>query len=271
MAMDRIRQALDLAKRQRAPRPETEDTIAERAALRLGFASDAIEPRARVPLDWEQLHERRILRWDDTRPAAHAYRMLRTQVLQRARTHGLNTLGVISAANGEGKTVTAINLAMSLAADPNQAVLLIDLDLKRPSIARTLGLPAEGGLEAWFAGHAAFEDLWCGIEGIDRLFVLPTLAAVPGSSEALGDPRTRRLFQDLKERDPSRLLILDLPPVLLSDDVLMISPLLDAVVLVITEGRTRREDVRRVIELLGGTRVVGTVLNRASESERRAY
>jgi Mrp family chromosome partitioning ATPase len=87
----------------------------------------------------------------------------------------------------------------------------------------------------------------------------------------LADTNTRRLITDLKDRDPGRLLILDLPPVLLSDDALMLAPLLDAVVLVVNERRTRREDVGRVIELLNNTRIVGTVLNRSSESERRAY
>jgi Mrp family chromosome partitioning ATPase len=79
------------------------------------------------------------------------------------------------------------------------------------------------------------------------------------------------MLADLKEREPGRLLIVDLPPVLLSDDVLTVAPQLDAVVLVVTEGRTRREDIGRVLELLGNTRVIGTVLNRSSESEQRAY
>ena len=82
---------------------------------------------------------------------------------------------------------------------------------------------------------------------------------------------TTRMLQDLKDRDPGRLMIVDLPPVLLSDDAITIAPRLDGVVLVITEGRTRREDVTRTLELLGNTRVIGTVLNRSSESEKRAY
>jgi len=101
--------------------------------------------------------------------------------------------------------------------------------------------------------------------------VLPTLAPVSGSSEALAGLGTRRLINELKGPDSGRLLIVDLPPVLLSDDALMVAPLLDAVVLVVDERRTRKEDVARVMELLGNTRIVGTVLNRSSESERRAY
>ena len=272
--MERIQRALELA-RQRAgsasPPPHDGTETAERVAVRLEFAPVPIEPAVRVPVDWKALQERRIVCWDDQRLAAHAYRMLRTQVLQRARSHNLSTIGVVSAAHGEGKTLTAINLALALAAEPNQTVLLLDLDLRRPSLCRTLNLPLDRGLEAWFAGTASLEELWCGLEGLDRLFVMPTLTPVPSSSEALARGSTKRMLQDLKERDPGRLVLVDLPPALLSDDVLTIAPQLDAVVLVVTEGRTRREDVSRVLELLGSTRVIGTVLNRSSESERRAY
>jgi len=269
--MDKIQRALDLAALQRAAASAEDTAVAERAAVRREFTAAPIEPHQRLSVDWAALRERRIVDWADKRPAAQAYRMLRTQVLQRARAHHLSTVGVISAANGEGKTLTAINLALGVAAEPNQSVLLMDLDLKRPSIARTLGLQLDQGLEAWFAGSAKLENLWCGLEGAERLFLMPTLAAVPDSSEVLARSATAKMLQDLKERDPGRLMIVDLPPVLLSDDVITLAPRLDAVVLVVTEGRTRREDVARTLELLGNTRVIGTVLNQATESEKRSY
>jgi Mrp family chromosome partitioning ATPase len=134
-----------------------------------------------------------------------------------------------------------------------------------------MGLGAERGLESWFNGDLPLKRVCYGIEGVERLFVLPTLAPVLGSSEVLANIATRRLITDLKDRDPGRLLIVDLPPVLLSDDALMLAPLLDAVVLVVDERRSKRDDVSRVIELLHNTKIVGTVLNRSSESERRAY
>jgi protein-tyrosine kinase len=269
--MDRIQRALDLAKTQRARAPLEEDPRTERDVLNREFSVSTVEFSKRLALDWEALRERRVVTSADGHAASHAYRMLRTQILQRARANGLNTIGVVSAVNGEGKTLTAINLALSLAAEPNQTVLLVDLDLRRPTVAATLGLAAERGLESWFAGACSTKQVCYGIEGVERLFVLPTLAAVPGSSETLANISTRRLFGDLKDRDPGRLLIVDLPPVLLSDDALIIAPLLDAVVLVVHERRTRREDVVRVMELLGNTRIVGTVLNRSAESELRAY
>lgn len=269
--MDRIQRALDLSKAQRPHGAAPDDNRLERTTLYREFGVAPVEFAARLPLDWKALRERRVISSDDDQPASHAYRMLRTQVLQRARSNGLNTLGVVSAVNGEGKTLTAINLALSLAAEPNQTVMLVDLDLRRPSVASILGVSPQAGLESWFGGDDPAKKVCYALEGIDRLYLLPTLAPVPGSSETLAGLGTRRLLTDLKDRESGRLLIVDLPPVLLSDDALMVAPLLDAVVLVVHERRTKREDVERVIELLGNTRIVGTVLNRSSESEKRAY
>jgi protein-tyrosine kinase len=269
--MDRIQRALDLSRAQRANGAPADDARLERTTLYREFGVAPVEFASRLPLDWKALSERRVISPNDLQPAGHAYRMLRTQVLQRARANGLNTVGVVSAINGEGKTLTAINLALSLAAEPNQTVMLLDLDLRRPAIASTLGLTPPAGLEGWFGGDDPTKKVCYALEGVDRLYVLPTLAPVPGSSETLAGLGTRRLLSELRDRDPSRLLIVDLPPVLLSDDALMLAPLMDAVVLVVHERHTRREDVGRVLELLGNTRVIGTVLNRSAESEKRAY
>lgn len=272
--MDRIQRALDLARSQRqmAPAPdESRLERAERAALSREFSLPAVEYSERLPLDLRSLRERRIVGPEDTQPAGHAYRMLRTQVLQRARAHSLSAIGVVSAINGEGKTLTAVNLALSLAAEPNHTVLLLDLDLRRPAVAGLLGLHPPCGLESWFGGDDPTKNVCYALEGIERLYVLPTLAPVASSSEALAGLGTRRLLKELQDRDSGRLLVIDLPPVLLSDDALVVAPLLDAVVLVVDERRTKREDVTRVIELLGNTRIIGTVLNRSAESETRAY
>jgi protein-tyrosine kinase len=273
--MDRIQRALDLSKQHaqsaRVGVAAEEDPRIERMALNREFSMGVVESTARITVDWSACKEKRIVPTMDVQAAGHAYRMLRTQVLQRARTHGLSTLGVVSAINGEGKTLTAINLALSLAAEPNQSVVLVDFDLRRPAIARTLGMSCDRGLEAWFAADMPTKNVCYGLEGVERLQVLPTLAPVPGSSEKLAGLATRKLLNELQGRDTGRLVLVDLPPVLLSDDALMVAPLLDGVVLVVHERRTRREDVVRVMELLGNTRIVGTVLNRSVESEMRAY
>jgi protein-tyrosine kinase len=254
MSVERIQPALELARLQRAT-----DLAHERQRATL------------VKVDMAQLREQRVVLPEDPGPAPQAYRMLRTQVLQRTRQHAVRMLGVVSAVDGEGKTLTAVNLALGIAAESNQSVLLVDLDLRRPSLAALLGLPVEQGLEAWFAGVASIGDICRGIEGIDRLEVIPTLSPVRGSSEMLASRRAQEMLLELKTVQREGLVILDLPPVLLADDFLTVAPLLDGVMLVASEGITKRDDVTRVRELLGPLRLIGTVLNRASASENRAY
>ena len=168
--------------------------------------------------------------------------------------HGLSTVGVVSAVNGEGKTLTAINLAMSLAAEPNQTVMLVDLDLRRPAIARRWACRRP---RAWRPGSVAMirpAKSAMRSKGSSACTCCRHWHRCPAAPETLAGLGTRRLLNELKDRDSGRLLIVDLPPVLLSDDALMVAPLLDAVVLVVNERRTRREDVARVMELLGNTR-----------------
>jgi protein-tyrosine kinase len=233
---------------------------------------ERVYPRARVMQPNRSLwHERRILEPGDRGPAASAYRMLRTQVLRQLRALEARTLGIISAADGEGKTLTAVNLALSLAAEPNQTVLLVDLDLQRPGVAQLLGLPAEQGLEECLTDSGSLAGCFWRIEGIERLSILPAVAARARSSELLAGTRARELLQELRTRYSDRVILIDLPPALLSDDMLTIAPLLDAALVIICEGRTRREDLTRLHEIFGDVRLLGTVLNRATEFERRTY
>lgn len=221
--------------------------------------------------DRAMLRDRRVILPDDTGAAAHAYRMLRTQILRQVRVHKLKTIGVVSAVDGEGKTLTAVNLALSLAAEPNQTALLVDLDLRQPGVAQLLWLGAEHGLDSWFEGEVTLAELFVKFEGFERLRILPTLRPVTGSSELLAGTRAHELLAELRGRYTDRLIIVDLPPVLLADDFLTVAPYLDCVLLVVSEGRSRREDVSRMKELLGGVRVLGTVLNISRESEQRGY
>ncbi len=271
--MERIQRALEIARLQRvavADVPAHASAPQHEPMTRAEPSPGATTP-PQMRINRAALRARRVLLADETGGAARAYRMLRAQVLQRVRSSRMRVLGIASAASGEGKTLTAINLAIGLAAEPNQSIALIDLDLRRPSVARTLGIAPHYGLETWLGSRLPATSLMCELEGVPRLSVISTLAPLAGSSEALASDRTRELFDELKADDDARLLIVDLPAALLSDDVLTVSPLIDGFIFVITEGRTRREDVERVFDLLGRKRIVGTVLNGSRDSELRAY
>lgn len=273
--MERIQRALELAHVRRAVEVESpvagHSSVEERAMLRAAApAADATE-LPRLAIDRARLRARKVVFPEESTAAARAYRMLRAQLLHRVRSSGLSTIGIVSSASGEGKTLTAVNLALSLAADPNHSVTLVDLDLRRPAVAEMLGIAPPVGLETWLDEEHPVASVLYGLEGIERLSLVPTLAPVAAASEALAGSRTRDLIETLRAMDGRRLLIVDLPPALLSDHVLTVSPLLDGFVLLVTEGKTLREDVERVFELLGRERFVGTVLNRSSDSEQRAY
>jgi Mrp family chromosome partitioning ATPase len=214
----------------------------------------------------ELLESNRIIDASGADGAAGAFRMLRTQVLQRMEEHNWRSLAIFSPGSNDGKTTTSINLAISLANDHRYTVLLVDFDLKRPTLAARLGINPEKGADDLLRGDARIEDCLYHPEGFDRLVLLPARGPMENSSEALAGPRGRELMMELRLRYADRIVLFDLPPILNADDALAFAPQVECGLLVVAEGTTRREDVLRCMELLRKTPLVGTVLNRATEA-----
>jgi Mrp family chromosome partitioning ATPase len=226
------------------------------------FEDTIVFSRSRsVPVSRELIEQSRVLGPGGTGPAGQAFKMLRTQVLQRLKQRGLNALAVVSPTADDGKTFTAINLAIAIAGHEGHTALLVDMDLRRPSIHRRFGFEAELGIEQCLRGQCAIPDALVHPEGYERLLVLPASGPVELSSELIVAARARRLVAEIKARYPNRIILYDLPPVLDADDALAFLPQVDAALVVIAEERTRRDDVTRCFELLAETPVVGTVLN----------
>ena len=190
--------------------------------------------------------------------------MLRTQILQRMDEHLWRSIAVLSPGKNDGKTTTAINLAVSLASDERHTVLLVDFDLRRPGVADMLGIAPESGVDDVLRGKARIEECLYHPENFDRLVVLPARLPLRNSSEALAGPRCRQLVTELRARYPDRMLLFDLPPILGADDALAFVPLVECGLMVVAEGSTKRDDLLRCMELLRKTPIVGTVLNRAT-------
>ena len=144
-------------------------------------------------------------------------------------------------------------------------MLLVDLDFTHPTIATRFGLSPEFGSDDAMMGAAKLEDCLYHPEGFDRLVLMPARATLADSSEILAGPRSRQLVTELRARYPERILVFDLPPVLTADDALAFSPQVDCGLIVAAEGRTRRNNLVRTVELLAKVPLVGTVLNRAAD------
>jgi Mrp family chromosome partitioning ATPase len=186
---------------------------------------------------------------------------LRTQTLQAMEKGGFRTLAITSPNYGDGKTTIAINLAISIALDFKQTVLLADLDLRKPSIHKYLGLEPRAGLTDYLAGHAAIPDCLIRLP-FERLTTLPAGQILDHSSETLGSPQMASLANELKTRYPDRLVIYDMPPLLAQDDPLAFLPHVDCVLLVVQDGVTTTDDIKRSLDILSNAKVIGTILNR---------
>ena len=243
----------------------------ERAAEAIGLADTLVFQHTVVTLPDARRESERILEPGAPGPAGAAYKMLRTQVLRRLDSISANTLAILSASNGEGKTLTAINLAVAIAADTGRTALLVDLDLRNPGIHRRLGFEPTVGIEECLQERRPVFEAMVKIAGYDRLTVLPARTRVEQSSELISAQRTGELVQELRSRYFNRVLIFDLPPVLLADDALAFSRFVEAGLFVVAEGKTERQGLARGLALLDRLPIIGTVLNRSQESVGTYY
>jgi len=273
--MDRIRKALDRARKSEPDLAADPHGSLLRSVERLRpvDASTTSKPSTTLPTairytrtktfspSLANLESNRIVDVSGSDSAADAFRMLRTQVLQRMLEHDWRSIAVLSPGADEGRTTTAMNLAISLANDQRHTVLLVEFDLKQPIIAKRLGIDADRGADDALRGAAAVEDCLYHPEGFDRFVVMPARTPMEHSSEMLAGPRCRELVAELRARYPDRLLVFDLPPVLGTDDALAFIPLVECALIVVAERTTPRADLLRCMELLRNTPVIGTVLN----------
>ena len=195
--------------------------------------------------------------------------MLRTRTLQRMRSNDWQVLAITSATQGDGKSITSINLAISLAGDVNHNVCLADLDLRHSSISQYLGLTPKVGVSDCLANNVPVEQALLRTN-IDRLVVLPNVRNVEDSSELISSPAMADLAAQLTS-DPKRIVIYDMPPLLAADDMLAFQRFTDALLLVVSEGTTKRTDALKALELLDNVNLIGVVLNRSDQKTAAYY
>jgi capsular exopolysaccharide synthesis family protein len=214
----------------------------------------------------KHLQENRIISGFKPGVWLESYKMLRTRCLQIMDANNWTTLAITSPGNNSGNSLMATNLAISIAMEFNRSVLLVDANLHNPGICNLFGIKPEVGLSDYLLHNTPISEMLINPD-IDRLVILPAGKEMINSTEMLRSPKMIRLVSELKNRYPSRIVIFDLPPLLSQADTLGFSPYVDCVLLIVDEGHTKTDELKRAISLLKDINVLGTVLNKASHNK----
>jgi len=190
--------------------------------------------------------------------AAEQYRTLRTRLASADHGHARRVLLVSSPAKGDGKSVTAANLALTMAQEFNRRIVLVDADLRRPGVHRLLGLPVQPGLADVLRGEASLDDALVELPEFG-LTVLPAGGRVDRQAELLGSQAMRRVIDALRSRFDR--VVIDTPPALPLADVAVVAPMADGVLLVVRAGATPKPLIERALATFDDSRLLGLVLN----------
>ena len=220
----------------------------------------------KVAVDMDSLRRNRLIVAGSDENLGEAYKLLRTHILHSTKREGRNTLMVTGPLPNEGKTLTTINLAIAISQRVGQTVMLVDGDLRNPSIHRYLDLPSGPGLVDYLTSGYPIAESLVHPEGLTNLVALPAGKSTTQSIELLSSPLMVDLVRELKHFYPDRYVLFDLPPLIYAD-ALAFAPLVDGIILVVEAGSTPREEIVRAQEMLKGFPVLGCVLNKIEPKE----
>jgi protein-tyrosine kinase len=219
-----------------------------------------------VAVDMDYLRRNRLIVPGSDQNLGEAYKLIRTHIIHGTKSEGRNTLMVTGPLPNEGKTLTTINLGIAISQKVGQTVLLVDGDLRNPSIHRYLDLPSGPGLADYLTSGYPIAESLVHPEGLSNLVVLPAGQPSSQSGELLSSPLMVDLIKELKHFYPDRYVLFDLPPLLYAD-ALAFAPLVDGIVLVVAAGSTPREEITHALEMLKPFPVLGCVLNKIDPVE----
>jgi protein-tyrosine kinase len=265
--MENIREAVERAKRRQAQQSGAAlEPLKPQSRLILGDSEGSSDHYSReVELNLAHLQSQLVVAYNGLDLRSRPFDMLRTEVLQSMDSREWKTLAVVSPTPGCGKTLTAINLALSIARQRERQVLLVDLDLRKPQVATSLGLKQRDGVVGVCERRLDLRDAIIRVKaGESRLEVLPTLPA-SNSSDMIGSSEMRTLLERISGQSPSRLTIIDLPPLLTGHDAISILPMVDCVLMVAAVGTTKPKEIKECNKYLEKVNVIRIVLNKATE------
>ena len=263
--MDPIRQALELARAGKSAQANSPDPFSVLPVAEHGRFRE-------LRLSVKHLESTRIVAYDPLHEHGRYFDMLRTQVLQAMDKNGWQVLAITSPTSGCGKSVTACNLAMSIARLPERSVVLVDMDLQKPKVAEYLGIESEAGILSVLEGRANLMSQIVEVSiGQNQMLVLPGEVCKAGSAEWMASQTMTTLLQTLKRDFRSHIIILDMPPILVGDEVISVLPQIESVLLIAGVGATTSSDIKECNKHLKSTPVIRTVVNKTTEKTEAHY
>ncbi len=203
---------------------------------------------------------------DENVIAMEQCRVLRARIWETMRHKQFKSLLVTSAMPAEGKTLLSVNLAFALSQIENVRVLLVDADLRRPGLARFLGMMPDKGLNNFLKGDESFDDVCWTLN--DSLDFVPTQPVEEDAAELLHGQRMVEFLREAKQRYD--LILMDAPPLFPIVDAQVVAPLVDAAVMVVRAGQTSFDLSRQGADILKG-KLIGSILNGADVGRKTAY
>ena len=269
--MSRIEKAIEKANQLRQGAPADKSPV---KVTPLPAAATSVQPSA-GPLPPAQAlqpdHPCLVINRDPAEGVAEEYRKLKSVVFELTRQGAFNnTLLVTSDLPDAGKSLTAVNLALTLANEYDHTVLLVDTDLRKPSVHKYLGISPEKGLLHCLTEDYPLEKALIRT-GIGKLVVLPAGGTVADPAELLASNRMRDLIAELKARYPDRYVIFDTTPVLPFAEAAVLGSLVDGILFVVRERQTRSDHLQEALEMLDASNLLGIVYNDADVSRKMSH
>ncbi len=234
-------------------------------------------PRPVVAKSWRERFEELLFGWDLRRyathpivaleeesPASEQYKILREQLKRLRAEAGIRTIAITSPVKRDGKTTVAVNLAAAIALEYEEKVLLIDADLRAPSVHRYFNGDVAPGLTDYLGSNSSG-----GIKSLIRETHLSGLSMIPSgkpsrfASELLAKERMRKLLEEIHAQLPDHMVIVDSPPVLATPDPMVLGRQVDGVIMVVRAGKTPKDYLAKALGAFNANKVLGVVLNGA--------
>ncbi|MEO0819548.1 MAG: CpsD/CapB family tyrosine-protein kinase [Pseudomonadota bacterium] len=223
-----------------------------------------------LPLDPDKMRAERIVAFQKSDPAHVTFDVLRTRVMKVLRDNGWSRIAITSPTKGCGKTVVSVNLAFSLARHPNFRTCLIDMDLKAPRVASSIGASGKRQI-SWFLTGKTSPEKYMSRFGENLAFGLNNVR-VRDSAELLDAESTEHALSATQRVLKPDVMIFDLPPLLVNDDTLTFLPAADCVMLVVAAGESKTADIDESERLLSAnSNFLGVLLNKHLDPSRDPY